>query len=405
MEAFFDTKLKIQQWLDIHQIKAYTIHNDLTVDVKGHVNLSHQNLTYLPIQFGIVQGSFRIDGNNLTSLKGSPMYVGESFDCSCNNLINLKYLSKYIGDSLDASHNNLIHIEDLVHCMVRREIDLQYNKITSLKGSPEKASHKFNCSYNELINLIGGPKEAPDHYFVSHNKITSLIGAPEVVHGNFDVSYNQLINLEHAPKTVWEEFDVSHNKIQTIEHLALIECRGTIDISHNQISSLLGAPQKVVRNFDCSFNQLASLEFGPMEVGRDYLCESNQLISFKGMAKKVATIYASSNQINSLIDIKNCILNSLDLANNKISTLKDINPNLYLFNVRNNPLDGSCELLFLEGIKTIMFNNPFDDNKEHSLYSPEEVKSYMDKLRAYVEQAQLNESISLHEQGHRKMKI
>jgi hypothetical protein len=55
----------------------YKINDDLTVDVDTDVNISCKYLTNIPIQFGIVIGSFECQSNNLTSLKGCPTKVGD----------------------------------------------------------------------------------------------------------------------------------------------------------------------------------------------------------------------------------------------------------------------------------------------------------------------------------------
>jgi hypothetical protein len=50
----------IIKWLDSFGIKNYTINDDLTIDVKGSVNLDQQSLTCFPsfIKFNKVSGDF-----------------------------------------------------------------------------------------------------------------------------------------------------------------------------------------------------------------------------------------------------------------------------------------------------------------------------------------------------------
>ena len=56
--ASFKTKEEIQNWLDRLRIKNYTINEDLTVDIKGDIEISSKDLTIIPVQFGNVTGSF-----------------------------------------------------------------------------------------------------------------------------------------------------------------------------------------------------------------------------------------------------------------------------------------------------------------------------------------------------------
>ena len=65
------TKEQIKQWLDEMGVINYVINKDLTVDVKGDVNLSYKNLKELPVQFGKVKGNFFCSNNQLKSLKGA----------------------------------------------------------------------------------------------------------------------------------------------------------------------------------------------------------------------------------------------------------------------------------------------------------------------------------------------
>ena len=71
-------------------IKNYTINGDGSIDVNGHVNLTHKGLTKLPLKFNHVSGNFYCGYNNLTSLEGSPKSVGGNFWCYNNNL-TIKY--------------------------------------------------------------------------------------------------------------------------------------------------------------------------------------------------------------------------------------------------------------------------------------------------------------------------
>ena len=80
----FNTKEEIEAWLNAMSIKNYTLNTDLTVDVKGDVELSRKGLTGIPVQFGNVGGSFYCHDNKLTSLNGAPKEVGKDFYCYNN---------------------------------------------------------------------------------------------------------------------------------------------------------------------------------------------------------------------------------------------------------------------------------------------------------------------------------
>ena len=82
-------------------IENYTINNDGSIDVDGHVNLSNKDLKNLPLKFNKVIGDFNCRGNQLASLKGCPKEVGGEFYCFRNKLPkliidNLEYIKGII---------------------------------------------------------------------------------------------------------------------------------------------------------------------------------------------------------------------------------------------------------------------------------------------------------------------
>lgn len=106
----------IKAWLDKYKINNYTINDDLTVDVKGSVDLYGKSLSSIPVQFGTVTNSFDCGDNELTTFKGCPKKVGKIF----------------IG------------------------VD---NNVTSLENGPEEIGHDYYISNNPLVNLQHGPKK------------------------------------------------------------------------------------------------------------------------------------------------------------------------------------------------------------------------------------------------------
>ena len=70
---------RIRKWLNEHGIERYTINDDLTIDVKGSVNLTIFTEKKLPdyIQFGKITENFYIENSpKLESLEGCPNEVG-----------------------------------------------------------------------------------------------------------------------------------------------------------------------------------------------------------------------------------------------------------------------------------------------------------------------------------------
>ena len=88
-------------------ITNYTINDDGSIDVNGHVNLINKGLTELPLTFNKVYGYFDCGSNNLTSLKGCPRWVGNGFYCNRNQLTSLEFSPYYVGGYFNCSSNQL----------------------------------------------------------------------------------------------------------------------------------------------------------------------------------------------------------------------------------------------------------------------------------------------------------
>ncbi len=140
---------KVKDWLDMFGIENYTIHDDLTVDVDGDVDLSESSLDEIPIQFGKVLGVFDLDENILETLKGCPEYVGDSFWCRSNNLYTLEGGPKYVGGHFNCGFNNL----------------------TSLEYSPNEIRGDFSCAHNKITTFRNATKEVYGNVWYSDNPL------------------------------------------------------------------------------------------------------------------------------------------------------------------------------------------------------------------------------------------
>ena len=208
---------KVEKWLNLHGIKNYTIHDDLTVDVEDNVYLSMSSLHSLPIQFGLVKGKFDCSMNYLTSLKGSPTMVGDindkfkahfRFNCSYNQLTSLEYSPQIITGAYDCSNNDLKNLHHATQNCAH--FYCSNNQLVSLEGAPQQIG-QFICAYNNLTSLEFGPQKVEYLYDCSFNQLTSLKHIPLKITGSLRCSNNNLLNLEHAPKKITEDFVLFDN--------------------------------------------------------------------------------------------------------------------------------------------------------------------------------------------------
>lgn len=184
--------------LDKFEIKNYIINDDLSVDVRGDVDISGRNLIKIPIKFNIIDGDFDCSNNKLTNLVNSPRTINGIFNCSKNN-------------------------------------------IYTLIGGPNFIKMAYDCSDNLLEELDGYPIICPNIFDCSNNQINTLKHLPKILDVVFfDVSYNRLKNLTGPVKT--KNFDCSNNNITTLVN-GITECDGTFNCNYNKLYNLLGAPK------------------------------------------------------------------------------------------------------------------------------------------------------------------
>jgi hypothetical protein len=99
----------IKDWLDEMGVERYTINADYTIHVDSHVDLEHKGLTELPdyIKFNIITSYFDCSHNKLTSLRGCPNRVGGWFVCSLNLLTSLEHCPKYVRNTFWCQSNKV----------------------------------------------------------------------------------------------------------------------------------------------------------------------------------------------------------------------------------------------------------------------------------------------------------
>ena len=104
-------KRSIESICKKYKIENYTINEDGSVDVKGFVHLNDKHLRKLPLKFGRVTGTFYCNYNKLTTLEGSPRWVGGDFTCNNNKLTSFEGAPDYIGGTIDCSSNKIESFE------------------------------------------------------------------------------------------------------------------------------------------------------------------------------------------------------------------------------------------------------------------------------------------------------
>ena len=250
------------------------------VDVDGTFDCSAQDLKdFKGIRFGKVSGDFTCNNNPLTSLAGSPQEVGGRFICNNTLIENLEGLPQKVGSGIySLTHNKLTSLKGLPD--KAKAVLCRNNRLTSLEGSPREIEFNFQCQSNYLKNLIGAPQKVGFWFVCSKQNegLTSLEGAPREVGGGFDCSQNNLTSLAGAPREVGMNYKspspgIPNDFFGKAENVKMI----SFDCGTNNLTSLAGAPQKVGGNFYCKNNSLTSLAGSPEEIRGEFYCDEFKL--------------------------------------------------------------------------------------------------------------------------------
>lgn len=211
----FTTKKEIERFLYGLQIEPenYTIAEDLSISVRGHVDMSNNGWLRIPVIFTEVYGDFNCSGNQITSLKGAPSVATGSFRCARNKLTSLEGLPP-ITQYLDCSDNLLT---SLVGCPRElTSLSCDGNLLTSLEGGPVKVDGIYSCANNQLITLKGCP-EGMEVFNCASNRLRSLEFGPRFVIKDMWADSNDIETLEFLPQMVGDYFSLLDNHVPNLE--------------------------------------------------------------------------------------------------------------------------------------------------------------------------------------------
>ena len=139
-------KIEIIKLCKEYNITKYTINDDYSIDVDGHVDLAHKNLTKIPIKFNKVTGFFSCVGNMLVDLENAPRRVERNFMCQYQyhgSFISLKGAPDYVGFRFDFNENeNLKDFTDFP-TYVGATMDARSTGLYSFDCIPESATKIF----------------------------------------------------------------------------------------------------------------------------------------------------------------------------------------------------------------------------------------------------------------------
>lgn len=122
-----------------------------------------------------INGNFNCAGQGLVTLEGGPEYVEGNFWCGSNPLKNLKHGPKYVGGIYDCAECYLTSLKSLELTEIHDELNVSYNKLTSLKSLPRLIHGDLYAEHNKLTSFKDMPVVKKDIH-AGHNPFETLKG-------------------------------------------------------------------------------------------------------------------------------------------------------------------------------------------------------------------------------------
>lgn len=194
-------------------LSNWSVDDNGVIDIQGKLNLSHANLTEIPVPFGTVSDYVDFSFNKLSSFKNFPKKIG--------------------GNKLQLKANNFESLVGLKDIEFVGSIYLHENPIKSFQGFP---SHYYgdtltlsDCGLTtEILNTL---------------RMTVLNNHFNLMIDNNDIDVLNLINIKFAVQNndiarskVYRQLLAFNNKIKKIKHIPI--AFDHYNLSNNEISNL-----------------------------------------------------------------------------------------------------------------------------------------------------------------------
>lgn len=178
----YQNERDIHTWLKDMRIKHYHLTPNKEVNVEEDVYLIEKDITFLPVQFNIIKGSFICAKNKLITLQGAPRKVYGDFIVADNQLTSLEFCPKKVKGRLDIQKNKLTNLNYFPYEV--GGLVANNNLITCIKGM---SNAEFSDKNSVVIYLLNNPLSTleslvPIYQVVENNRFRELKINSDVLH-------------------------------------------------------------------------------------------------------------------------------------------------------------------------------------------------------------------------------
>ena len=213
-----------------------------------------------------------------------------------------------------------------------KELNCDYNWLTTLDVSKNTALTELRCSSNQLTSLdVSGCTALETLTCIHNNKLTSLDASGCTALETLDCYYNRLTSLDVSGCTALKKLYCQDNYRLTSLDVSGCTALKELCCNSNQLTSLDVSKNTALTELRCDYNELTSLDVSNNTALTYLICDGNQLTTLDVSKNTALTnLNCNGNQLTTLDISKNTVLNYLYC---EMWTLKTIYIYIYPSNI------------------------------------------------------------------------
>ena len=219
---------------------------------------------------------------------------------------------------IDVSYKSISDLKGIEHFTALTYLYCNYNHLTTLDVSKNRALTNLQCQYNQLSALDVSNNTALTRLDCYSNQLTALDVSNNTALTRLDCSDNPLTALDVSNNTALTTLSCSKNQLTALD-VSNNTALTSLYCYSNQLTALDVSNNTALTYLDCSDNPLTALDVSNNTALKQLYCSSNQLTALDVSNNTALTkLYCYSNQLTDLDVSNNTALTTLYCYNNRI---------------------------------------------------------------------------------------
>ncbi len=231
--------------------------------------------------------------------------------------------------SLNLFYEEISDLTGIEAFVALEELELKYNKLTSLDMSKNTALKTLKCQVNKLTSLDVTKNTALEYIYIDENELTSLDVTKNTALKILKCERNKLTSLDVSKNTVLKTLKCDRNKLTSLD-VSKNTALETLECHVNELTSLDVTKNTALKTLDCAYNyDLPSLDV-TKNTALETLSMYNTALASLDVSKNTALkfLYIGYNKLTSL-NMRNGVTDKLSTFNavdNSLTCIETLDP-------------------------------------------------------------------------------